>query len=262
MVKYKLGVLVKGEQKIIDLDSIIKLKDLKSIDKFTSFFINENVFKVFLLKKDLLDEVNLKKDIVVVYKNNGKIKKIPVIYHDAYKLLEIEKLKDKLISNLYDMEFLEKLANYYSNGSTKYNKQGLNVNDIRLYLSDVRRSGIIHHSKMLDAAIEDLFKKAVFKIDKSTCKFKVNYRGLRDLALFIYKYELQKDLLDKQKNDDQTWDQPTLFDLFENEKSSVLSSDGDPDFPYNSEEEAMYKKYEEHLPNECPDYDEHLPYKR
>lgn len=160
------------------------------------------------------------------------------------------------------MDFLEKLANYYSNGSTKYNKQGLNVCDIRVYLGDVRRTGMIHHSKILDEAIEDLFKKAVFKIDKSTYEFKVNYRGLRDLALFIYRYEAEKKLLDIQKNNNQVWDQPTLFDLLEKEKSSILSSDGDPDFPYNSEEETMYLKYEKELPNETPSYYENMSRKR
>lgn len=58
MVKYKLGIIIKGERKIIDLDSIIKLKDLKSIDKFTSIFINENVFKVYLLEKELLNDLD------------------------------------------------------------------------------------------------------------------------------------------------------------------------------------------------------------
>ena len=36
---------------------------------------------------------------------------------------------------------------------------------------------------MLDIAINDLFEKAIYKINYKTGEAKINYRGLRDLAL-------------------------------------------------------------------------------
>ena len=192
----------------------------------------------------------MKQNIVIMYKNNGKIKKIPVVYHDASKLLDNANLRYKLKSMSYNAEFLEKLANYYSNGSTKFNKQALNVSDIRTYLSSVRDKKA-HPSKLLDIALDDLFVKAVFKVDKKTGVVEVNYRGLRDLALFIYKFEsdLQKNKPEENK-DNESWTQGSLFDMVQNEsfsEDSILSSHDEPDFPPNSEEEARYKAYVERL---------------
>ena len=250
MVSYKLGIFVKKEAKIIDLDSIIKLKNLKSLDEFTSAFSNENELKIYLFNKGLLSKLEMKQNIVIMYKNNGKIKKIPVVYHDASKLLDTANLRYKLKSMSDNAEFLEKLANYYSNGSTKFNKQALNVSDIRTYLSSVRDKKA-HPSKLLDIALDDLFVKAVFKVDKKTGVVEVNYRGLRDLALFIYKFEsdLQKNKPEENK-DNESWTQGSLFDMVQNEsfsEDSILSSHDEPDFPPNSEEEARYKAYVERL---------------
>lgn len=265
MVKYKLALNIKGEKKIIDLDNIIGLKDLKSIDEFTSEFSDENSLKVYLFNQALLNELDLNHEIVVVYKNNGKSKKIPVIYHDAKKLLDIMYLISKIKSMGSDLEFLEKLANYYDNGSTNYNKQGINVMDIRKYLSDVRSNGgKIFFSNTLYIALDNLVKKATFRVQQSTGEVVVNYRGLRDLALFVHKYETKKGLSNNSKSEKarEMWEQPTLFDLVENEERRTLSSDGDPDFPYNSEEEDMYLKYEESLPDEFYEDDEHISHKR
>lgn len=267
MVSYKLGVSNKKEGRIIDLSNIIKLKDLKLLDIFTSEFKDENELKVYLLKQKLINEEELKQKIDVMYRNNGKVKKIPIVYEEIKPYLDIVYLKNKLKSLSNDIEFLEKLANYYSNGSTKYNKQGLNVSDIRIYLSDVRSNGGNQfESKLLSKALDDLFEKAVIKsIDKNTGELSINYRGLRDLAILIHKYEKKLEM----KNNNQEWIQGSLFDIKENtyqvnnnnifeenEYQSNLSSEGDPDFPPNSEEDQLYNSYLENL------QDEYHPHRR
>lgn len=260
MVSYKIGILNKKEGRIIDLDSIMKLKELKLLDIFTGEFKDENEFKTYLFNQKLINAEELNQKINVMYKNNGKVKKLPIIYKEIKPYLDIAYLQNKLKSLSSDIEFLEKLANHYSNGSTKYNKQGLNVADIRLYLSDVRNNGgNVFESELLSKALDDLFEKEIIKsIDRSTGELTVNYRGLRNLAIFIYKYvkKIEKE------NNKQEWIQNSLFDereiayqtnqyfLEENEYQSNLSSAGDPDFPYNSEEEEIYNNYLENLPDE------------
>lgn len=261
MVSYKIGISNKNEGRIIDLSKKIVLKDLKLLDIFTSEFMDENELKMYLFNQELINEEELKQKINVMYKNNGKVKKIPIIYKDMKPYLDIIYLQNKLKSLSNDIDFLEKLSNYYSNGSTKYNKQGLNVSDIRIYLNDVRSNGgNVFESTLLLNALEDLFEKEVIKsIDRSTGELTIKYRGLRNLAILIYKYEKK---LEKENNK-QEWIQNSLFDereiayqtnqyfLEENDKyGSNLSSDGDPDFPYNSEEEEMYNNYIENLKDE------------
>ena len=252
MVRYKLGFFVNKEVKIIDLDSLKKIKNLQSLDKFTSSFANENELKIYLFNHELLSKLEMKYNVVVTYKNNGREKKIPVVYQDANKLLDVVDLKYKLMSMKSNMQFLEKLADFYSNGSTKYNKQGLNVSDIRTYLSDVRyKREEIHSYLLLENALDALFKKAVFKIDRNTGEVEINYRGMRDLALFIYKFEnnLEKNKI-KEEQSNETWVQESLFDIEKKssfEVESNLSSAFEPDFPPNSEEEARYQAYQDKL---------------
>ena len=53
MVSYKLSVLNKKEVRVIELEKIIKSKELRMLDEFTSNFVNENELKMYLYKKGL-----------------------------------------------------------------------------------------------------------------------------------------------------------------------------------------------------------------
>ena len=269
MVNYKLGIYNKKEGRIIDLEKIIKITKLEKLDEFTSAFNNEEEFKLYLLNQGLISNQEIKQNISVNYKYSGKVKKLPIIYQDMKKKLDIVYLRYELKGLCGNLEFLEKLARHYSIGNDKYNPQGLNVSDIRHYLSDVRsNAGEPFYSKSLEVAIEDLFKKAVFKSIDRNGEIIENYRGLRDLAIFIYKFkkdlekkEENKKDLQKIKEENKAWVQSSMFDaeteitnypiLEEPQKDNngkwILSSEGEPDFPPNSEEEANYKKYLEHL---------------
>lgn len=256
MSRYKLGISNKKESRIINLDGIVKIKDLKTLDELTILFSSENELKAFLFNQGLINEEELKQSISILYKYNGKVKKTPVFYQDISRYLDLVHLRYELKCLSRNIEFLEKLANYYSNGSTSYNKQGLNVAEIRHYLSDVRRNGgTPFYSTMLETAIEDLFKKVIIReIDKENGEVKEDYRGMRDLALLIIKFKKTREKAEA-KQKENVWEQPSLFDVLNEtnflEDSNVGFDDNlDPVFPYNSEEEKKYQKYLANLPDE------------
>lgn len=269
MARYKLGVWNKKEGRIINLDGIISLKNLKTLDEFTTAFNNENELKVYLFNQGLISNYELNQSITIMYKYDGKVKKLPIFYQDMKKYLDLIHLRYELKGLSSNLEFLEKLANYYSNGSTSYNKQGLNVSAIRHYLNDARSNGGYYfYSNMLETTIEDLFKKAIVReINRDTGEIKEDYRGMRDLALFILKFKKQQEKK-KEKEElkklDTVWQQPTLFDIFnqsyqekENTNNQVLNDGEEPYFPFNSEEEKNFLRQLENLPNE-----EHPHYRR
>lgn len=270
MVSYKIGIYNRKEARIIDLDKITKIKSLDKLDELTSTFNSEEELKTYLFNQELISLDEMKKNLSIMYKNNGKVKKLPIVYQDMKKYLDIVYLKAKMMSASQDIELLEKLARHYSIGSDKFNPQGVNVSDIRMYISDFRSNGEKHfYSRALELALDDMWQKAVFKlVDKKTGEVKENYRGSRDLGMFLYKYEktLEKKAEKQEtkvevKNEKVTepeWVQSTFFDIWSEESSKktdekenngkwVLSSEGEPDFPPNSEEERNYKRYLEEL---------------
>lgn len=266
MVSYKIGIYNRKEARIIDLDKITKIKSLDKLDELTSTFNSEEELKTYLFNQELISLDEMKKNLSIMYKNNGKVKKLPIVYQDMKKYLDIVYLKAKMMSASQDIELLEKLARHYSIGSDKFNPQGVNVSDIRMYISDFRSNGEKHfYSRALELALDDMWQKAVFKlVDKKTGEVKENYRGSRDLGMFLYKYEktLEKKAekqetkveVKTEKVTEPEWEQTTLFGLInkqeeikEEQKKWVLSSEGEPDFPPNSEEERNYKRYLEKL---------------
>ena len=273
MVSYKIGIYNRKEARIIDLDKITKIKSLDKLDELTSAFNSEEELKTYLFNQELISLEEMKKSLSVMYKNSGKVKKLPIIYSEMKKYLDIVYLKYKMMAAAQNIELLEKLARHFSIGSDKFNPQGVNVSDIRMYISDFRSNGEHHfYSRALELALDDMWKKAVFKlVDKNTGEVKENYRGCRDLGMFLYKYEKtlekkeEKQVIEvpkvtskKETKVEPEWEQTTFFDIWSEENSKkteekeepkkwVLSSEGEPDFPPNSEEERMYLRYLEEL---------------
>lgn len=252
MVIYKLGIFNKKEGRVIELDNE---KGLENLDIETLKYNSEDELKLYLYNKELISKEEIKYSLSIMYKNKGKINKLPVLYKDMTKYLDIVQLRYELKSLSNDIVFLEKLARHYSIGSGKFNPQGLNVSDIRRYIGDVRTNGGHNfYSRMLEEAINDLYKKAIFKeINKENGEVKFNYRGLRDLGLFIYKYKnkLENKIEKEEKNTKEEWIQATMFDSIdlneENDNKWHLSSEGESEFPPNSEEEKNYLRYLEEL---------------
>lgn len=190
MVSYKLSFIDNNGSEYIDIAK--KLNSLEEIDKFTQEFRNEYEFMIYLMNKGLLNKEDVHKKIKVIYNFNGE-KSLPVTYSETKKYFDLLFLRSRLLSlGKSDQCFLSKLRNHYDFGNSNYNPQSLNILDIGLYLSDVRRNGgNMFESSSLDAALNDLYKKAVYKKINDDGEVKENYRGIRDLALFIYNYDLK-----------------------------------------------------------------------
>lgn len=264
---YKIGVYnKKSEIKEIDFSKITidpkAFQKLEILDKLTMAMNNEKELMLWLLEQDAILPIDLNKKIKIVYNYRGEIKILPIFYSDSEKYMDEFYLKNKLKSKGSDFEFLEKLANHYNIGSARFNKQLLNVNDIRLYLGDVRSNGgKSFYSKILDTALDSLFEIA-----------NKNYRGKRDLANFIYNYEVKLNKIEKEnhetklnnleQNDIFKIDEGEQLSLFDQVKKITLSSEGEPDFPPNSEEEQEYLNYLEELNNEEFDIENHDHYRR
>ena len=212
MVNYRLGIFNKYDVKEINLKEICDVKGLDKLDRFTCNFRCEEELKIYLVSKLLMYNEDINKKMHIMYKNCGTIKKLPVFYNDMKKYLDECYLRSKLMQFSKDINFLEKLARHYSLGSDKFNLQGVNVHDIRYYIAEVRLSGgEPFESNRLRHALDDLFIKALYSIvNKETGEVKENYRGRRDLALFIYKYESE---LKKQKEAKDSNSQKPVLDI-------------------------------------------------
>ena len=279
---YKIGiVLKKNELRIIELGNS-ELKNLKFLDKLTLSFSSEEELKEYLLTKNLISTEEINKKIKIVYKYNGEYKKLPVIYKNCKKYFDIQYLRYIILSFSNDLEFLKKIANHYSIGSAKFNLQGDNVYSIRNYIHAYNNNMLDSDSvSELNESLEDLIAKAISNLNTKTGEYTDNYRGLRDLVLFVFNYEElkrlktiknnieQESLLKekKTKNDSrkEVWQQLSILDMEDNlhkNKKWILSSEGEPDFPPNSDEEAMYIKYLEKLERESFANNESDHYKR
>ena len=276
MVNYKLGFVSRKEKKEV---KSINLKKLEKIDELTSDFDNENQLKLYLLQKEEdMTQSDLNSKIQIIYKYKEEFRKLPIIYSDMKKYLDMYYLRSKIYSLSKDINFLEKLARHYSLGSDKYNNQAINVSDIRMYISDVRISGgETFESSTLMLALEDLYYNACFKKpNKISGETQINYRGLRDLAVFIYKYDEVLRLQNQEQNQinqeatpvnlkneiarNQELKQISLFDdydipMISLDKEEEYDDYEEPIFPPNCREEREYQEYLDNLPDEFSDND-------
>ena len=248
MIRYKLGILKNKKVKYFEIAELnnVKAEDsLKKIDKFTTQFTNIDHLTSYLKSSNIYTEEK-KYKIQVLYKNKGEDKKIPVLYSGIIKYMDEAYLRNLIHSYSKDIVFLEKLANHYSLGKSSYNTQLTNVTGIRNYINDVIHSKTKEpfYSKILEETLDDIIIKAVFKINKNTGEVGINYRGLRDLALFVKNYT---DML-LQKEYEETMREDVIKGFEYNENYD------EPDFAPNSEEEEMYLSYLESLEDEESDY--------
>lgn len=256
MPRYHLAILKNNKVNILNIPLIENSKaedSLKTIDSLTSKFIHENGLIEYLKKINIYKDNNRK--VYVIYNYNRETKKLPVVYSDIKKYMEIDYLNSIIQSFSKDIIFIEKIANHFDAGRSTYNPQLANVQVLRGYLNDVRfsESKEPFFAQRVHDALSDILKKAVLKydrennklkVDKKTGEVEINYRGLRDLALFVKKY-IDSLLAKEYEKDD-----------FSKDISNFEYSDNysEPDFPLNSEEEDMYLSYLESLEDEESDY--------
>ena len=248
MLRYRLGIYVNKQPiyiEIPELKNVSAENSLKEIDKFTMCFVNEEHLKKYLKANNLYNEEK-KYRIYVIFEYKGIAKNIPVIYNEARKYMDLNYLRNIIQSYSKDIIFLEKLANHYSIGNAKFNNQLTNVEDIRRYINDVKHTSTKEpfYSKALNNTLDDVVINASNRINKKTGELRLNYRGIRDLAIFVKKYT--ENLVKKEYEDAMNQETVKGFEYNENYD--------EPDFAPNSMEEEMYLDYLEELEDEESDY--------
>lgn len=263
MPKYNLGFYKKNDAIIIDLTETLEMESLEDLDNFTSIFKNEKELKIYLAAKGILNPNLSSKNISVIYRHGGVYKKIPVLYLENKKYIDEEFLKNKFTSMSSDLEFLEKLANRMD-ARIKHNIQGTNIASIRAHLINVKNGGDpLETYDMLYSALTDMFYKAITtSLDKKTGEVKISYRGLRDLGLFVAKYdkEIIKNInVNESVEIEELGEQITFEQIINHSKeedgfeevddldfiypfdNQLYTQDGSPFFPPNSDEERRYR---------------------
>ncbi len=246
MVIYKLGI---KDRKTFDLSSIITIdakNSLTMIDKFTSNFDSEQDLKKYLLDKKIINNEDYYSKINIIYQNNKVNKTLPVVYSKGSKMINILSVINRLNHLIFDeanKEFIKELLDYYDY-NIENNPQAGNMFNLKLILSDLEYFGkdaLVFDRKIIEITIQRIVDVAAHKYDKKTKSQKFNYRGLRDLAMIIYKFEELEQLRKIKHNleEDNSVIKEKNIDKF------ILSSEGDPDFPFNSEEEKQYLRLQE-----------------
>lgn len=221
MVKYSLS-FVEGDNVEI-VDAFRGIYNLKQIDKITMNFEDEGELKKYLLKANNIFESDINRSIEIVYSYKGQ-KQLPVLYSGMAKYFDHYYLRSKLlVLGKSDMSFLDELTDYYNNHyAIGFNPQYQNISDINYYLSGVRKNYIVAaDSEFLDNALRNLFEKAAFKIGGNTGEPVENYKEFRDLAFFIYNYEMSKK---KETTDVKTASDPEVNDSKLNLMNKVIEA--------------------------------------
>jgi len=202
---YYLTVSRNREYKKINILSISKFErtskfknescSLEEIDNFTSLYDDEIILKKVLYENGLIDLDDIVRELSIRFPSNGTLKKVNygVFYKNTKKYLDIDYLRNVLLSLSSDNEFLKKLVTRYRNSYCN----NLTVNHIRNYL-------IYSDEIDINYYLGEFFLNEIFDKDYKTGEAKLKYKSLHDLAMFVSNY------IDKMKNDklnnDETYD--------------------------------------------------------
>lgn len=228
MANYDLVQRVGKTEKKIELNKIPTLNDknfrnLEVLDSFTRNFNNEEELENYLLKYGLIDYNNIGRKLLIRYNTNGTRKTLVngITYKDDYKFFDRQYMFSYIMSRSDDIHFLKKLyGNFYSNRNFKTKNY---LNGINAYCEFVRRS-IEENSAVYDDDIreknEDLiicvdgFLKRHTTSDTKNGNYKDNYRGLRDLAMFLSNnLKKEKDIEIKEKKEIITQEKEEVEDV-------------------------------------------------
>lgn len=205
MAKYYLIQENRKELNIIDFSKIYGFGEfdstnLKDIITFTGMYKDENELKQFLLHHNLIKEDNFNKKLKICYKYNKRNKTLMygVTYEDDLKYFNEVNIKRLLYQNRKNYELLETLCNHYRNS---YN-QGFNIDTIRAYIRFFKQYEVESNTDYLDddkkqqldeyeKAINSFVFKELYIFDRTREEYKENFRGLRDLAMFL-SYQIKK----------------------------------------------------------------------
>ena len=196
MAKYYLKQNTKKTNGYIDFSKIEGFENLdstklKDIDSFTSIFKNDEELKFYLCKKGLIDLDNINSNLNITYRYNKADKKVPygLVFHDDLKLFNVQEMRNFLHESIYNFDLLKKLCNRFD----EHYGQEVNIHIIRNHIA-LFEDGNMQYSlpssekeyliKMYKNAINRLVHGIVTKYDNKKKEVE-NYRGFRDLAMFL-----------------------------------------------------------------------------
>jgi len=205
MVKYYLVQEIKKDLHIIDFSKIdgygeFNSTNLKDIIIFTGMYKNEEELKHFLIQHNLIKEDNFNKNLKITYKYKKQDKTLiyGITYEDDLKFFNEVNIRKFLAENSKNYDLLEVLCNHYRNSY----HQGLNIDTIRAYIRFSKQYTFENNTDYLDddkkqqlneyeKAINNFVFRELYNFDKKNMSYKENFKGLRDLAMFL-SYQIKK----------------------------------------------------------------------
>ncbi len=160
--------------------------NLKDIIKFTGLFKTQEELRTYLSKYKL---VKTSKPFKISYKYGGKQRNLiyGVTYKDDLKFLSERNIKIFLYRNRLNYDLLNNLCNHYDSSKI----QGGNIFLIRNYLRLLKRNSQVvldderEIVKEFEIAMDEFVRRECYRYDKKNEKYKENFRGIRDLGMFL-----------------------------------------------------------------------------
>lgn len=190
---YYLMISNKEEYRNIDvtkLDTFTKTSKFKGasyslseIDAFTMKYKDEIELKKDLYENGIINIDEICKDITIRRKEKDKYIKVKygLAYKGRTKYFDQLYLRSTILSKQEDYDFLTKLSSYYRNSYV--NNTNVNIISFIAY----NRS-----SDEVDKVLNDFLERELYRYDTTSGKYKFNYKGLHDLAMFVYNYDAYK----------------------------------------------------------------------
>lgn len=180
MINYKIGIGTCEKYKLVGVSNA----DLKVLDSYTSRFKNEQEYKNYLISHNIIKK-DLFGKLQIFYTYKDKVKVLPILYSDMFNYLDPSLVKCELLKISSDIDTLEDLIAYYS--ADKYDNSPIFsiITEIFSCVKGIRQSNNYHfYEDALRDSLEHLYNIIVYRFDNG--KRKLNYRGLRELAIIVY----------------------------------------------------------------------------
>lgn len=175
----------------------LKHDDLSDIIKFTGIFKSESELKLYLMNHRLITTATPLK-ITYQYKNQVKNLKYGVTYYNDLKFFDERNLKTVIQRNKYNYEFLEALGNYLKDDPSQLgNYERIRGRMLLLKKFVVSLDDANEINVDFDYTVDDLVKREchTYNYKEKKTNEKINFRGLRDLAMFLSYCEKRYDLI-------------------------------------------------------------------
>ena len=240
---------------------------LESIVDFTTSFPNIEKLKIELYNNNLIGMGDLNKKLAIIYPYKKEMKKLKngISLSGDKKYFDQMYLIHHIHSKKNDFKFLEQFCNNYRNSHYK-----TVVNDLIVYTRALKNNIVDEDlNELFSVAVEEFVIKETGLIDKKSGKYKVNYKKLRDLAMYVsYLNKSLNENINKKNNFE--YEQHLFSDISKKEElievnfeeSDEIKRLYDEGFPPNSEELRIYKRYLESLPDENYSFEEHKNIKK